>query len=128
MKAVESCNNSKLNFIGNDERIRKWWDSNVSRAEIARRLNVEKSNIERKTKGWERPSYRKLGRNSKFDYYVAYCLLEEHGLTFEEAAFALEVSSSSIKRAMQLYHSDIEAAYEEWKSEYTKKGNNNGKG
>lgn len=122
MKAVESCQHSKLNFSENVNKMRKLWDNNVATAEIARRLNVQKSSIERKTKEWKRPiSYYKTARlRRKFDYHVMYCLLEEHGLTFKEAAFALDAHVNTVRRIMREYRTEIEATYDQWKQEYTK--------
>lgn len=108
---------SKLNYGPVINRVRRLWDDGVSKSEIVKQLNISRTALNTLTKDWKREF--KTVKERSFCYHSAYCLLYEHGLTFNEAAQALEVKPQTLRKAMRLNKKYIESTMEEWRFKHT---------
>lgn len=118
MKVYKKRNHSKSNCLPVRNKIRRLLNKGLSRDAIANELKVSASFVEDMTRHWNRTTCKAPARKRTFDYHIAYCLLFEHGLTYKEAAFALDVNERSLREIMRRNKSKIEETFPSWKIWY----------
>lgn len=118
MKKTANRSHSKMNNEKLYRRIRHYWNRGESRATLAARFGVSLSSISRLTAGWKSRAVRAASKKRTFDYDVAHCLLVEHGLTYGEAAFALEVPEARLRSAMMRNAARLEEEAPAWRARY----------